>query len=67
MLNKYKAEEIAKPRYIIIKLLKTSDEEKILEATGGKHASHIEEQRKRMTAEFSLETLPAVKQCNDAC
>lgn len=49
MLNKYKAEEIkkAKPRYIIIKLLKTSDEEKILEAIRGKNASHIEEQRKK--------------------
>ena len=67
MLNKYKAEEIkkAKPRYIIIKLPKTSDEEKNLRSNQRKKCIPYRRTKKKMTAKFSLETLQATKQCND--
>lgn len=63
--NKRKPNHIIKPRYIIIKLLKTSDKVKILKAVRGKKNIEYRGTMIRVTAEFSSETMQAMRQCND--
>lgn len=52
------------PKYIILKLLKTKHNEKILKAVKEKKTNHLQKPQIRINIDFSSETMKAKKQTN---